>query len=102
MTDRKTHPVPGVAEIDFNSPDFLTNYKSIYRDLHAGGCPFAHSSEGDFYAVAAHEDIVEACVRADQWSSRFGPGLAYQPPDTPACPGQRRPSRTYVRGSAGG
>jgi cytochrome P450 len=83
MADRRTHAVSGVAEIDFNSEDFLRNYKDIYMDLHKGGCPFAHSSDGDFYAVAAHGDIVEACVKADQWSSRFGPGLAYQPPETP-------------------
>jgi cytochrome P450 len=83
MADRRTHAVAGVAEIDFNSEDFLRNYKTRYMELHESGCPFAHSSDGDFYAVAAHGDIVEACVKADQWSSRFGPGLAYQPPETP-------------------
>ncbi len=83
MAGQKTHPVPGVAEIDFNSEHFLKNYKAVYMDLHAGGCPFAHSGDGDFYALAAHGDIVEACVDAGQWSSRFGPGLAYQPPETP-------------------
>lgn len=83
MAGPKTHATPGVAEIDFNSEHFLKNYKQVYMDLHAGGCPFAHSAEGDFYAVAAHKDIVEACVQAGQWSSKFGPGLAYQPPETP-------------------
>jgi cytochrome P450 len=83
MAGPKTHAVPGVTEIDFNSEHFLTNYKQIYMDLHGGGCPFAHSADGDFYAVAAHKDIVEACVQTDLWSSKFGPGLAYQPPETP-------------------
>jgi cytochrome P450 len=83
VAQAKTHPIAGVAEIDFNAEDFLLNYKKVYMDLHASGCPFAHSSDGDFYAVAGHKDIVEACVRADQWSSKFGPGLAYQPPETP-------------------
>lgn len=83
MVHARTRPVQGVAEIDFNAEEFQRNYKQVYADLHAGGCPFAHSTPGDFYAVAGHKDIVEACVRADQWSSRYGPGLAYQSPDTP-------------------
>ncbi len=79
----KTRPVEGVMEVDFNSAEFSRNYKQIYMDLHSGGCPFAHSSAGDFYAVAAHKDIVEACVQSSLWSSKFGPGLGYQPLDTP-------------------
>ena len=83
MAGTKTRAVPGVAEIDFNSDAFQKDYKSVYMDLHQSGCPYAHSADGDFFALAAHKDIVEACVDAGQWSSRFGPGLAYQPPETP-------------------
>jgi cytochrome P450 len=85
MAQTKTRAAPGLVEIDFNSEDFLLNYKKVYSDLHASGCPFAHSSDGDFYAVAAHKDIVEACARADLWSSKFGPGLNYQSPETPGA-----------------
>jgi len=70
-------------EVDFNSAEFARDYKQVYMELHTGGCPFAHSSAGDFYAVAAHKDIVEACVQSGQWSSKYGPGLGYQPLDTP-------------------
>ena len=42
MAGNKTHEVPGVTEIDFNSDHFLNNYKQVYMDLHGGGCPFAH------------------------------------------------------------
>jgi cytochrome P450 len=83
MGRTRTHPVEGVAEIDLNSEAFQSGFKRVYADLHAGGCPYAHSSDGDFYALAAHRDIVEACTHADLWSSKFGPGLAYQSPDTP-------------------
>lgn len=83
MGDVKTCPVEGVIELDFNSDEFTKNYKQIYSELHESGCPFAHSSDGDFYALAAHKDIVEACVQSQQWSSKFGPGLQYQPADTP-------------------
>ena len=83
MQDTKTCPVEGVMELDFNSEEFVHNYKEIYRELHESGCPYAHSSDGDFYALAAHKDIVDSCLRPQQWSSKFGPGLQYQPPETP-------------------
>jgi len=83
MEDLKTCPVEGVMELDFNSAAFAQSYKDIYRQLHESGCPYAHSSDGDFYALAAHKDIVEACVKPQQWSSKYGPGLQYQPPETP-------------------
>lgn len=83
MSDLKTCPVHGVAEIDFNDKEFLKNYKDVYRSVHESGCPYAHSSDGDFYALASHKDIVEACLKPQQWSSKFGPGLQYQPPETP-------------------
>jgi cytochrome P450 len=83
MEDLKTCPVEGVRELDFNSEEFTRNYKGIYRELHESGCPYAHSTDGDFYALAAHKDIVEACVKSQQWSSKYGPGLQYQPPETP-------------------
>lgn len=83
MEDLKTCPVEGVRELDFNSEEFAGNYKSIYRELHESGCPYAHSTDGDFFALAAHKDIVEACVKSQQWSSKYGPGLQYQSPETP-------------------
>lgn len=83
MDDLKTCPVEGVMELDFNSEAFIRDFKDTYRQLHESGCPYAHSSDGDFYALAAHKDIVEACTKPLLWSSRFGPGLQYQPPETP-------------------
>jgi cytochrome P450 len=83
MRESKTCPVAGVREIDFNGEEFQRNFKRIYAELHEGGCPYAHSGDGDFYALAAHRDIVEACLKPQEWSSRFGPGLQYQPPETP-------------------
>jgi cytochrome P450 len=85
MNAPKTCPVAGVREVDFNGEPFLSDYKQIYAELHASGCPYAHSASGDFYALAGHKDIVEACVDVGQWSSRYGPGLQYQPPDTPGA-----------------
>ena len=83
MEDLKTCPVEGVMEVDFNSMEFLENYKDVYSKMHESGCPYAHSSDGDFYALAGHKDIVEACVKVEDWSSKYGPGLQYQPPETP-------------------
>ena len=83
MDQSQTCPVTGVAEVDFNSQDFLLNYKETYRAIHESGCPFAHSTDGDFYALASHKNIVDACLKPKQWSSKFGPGLQYQSPDTP-------------------
>ena len=83
MAGPKTHAAPGVAEVDFNSPDFQKNFKQIYTDMHAAGCPFAHSTPGDHYAVASHAAISQALVNPALWRSKFGPGLPYQPEDTP-------------------
>ncbi len=83
MTDPKTHPAEGVAEIDFNSPEFQKNFKQIYTEMHGAGCPLAHSASGDHYAVASHAAITEALVKPALWRSKFGPALAYQPEDTP-------------------
>ena len=83
MQDPKTCPVAGVREIDFNADEFQGDFKAVYTQLHASGCPYAHSSDGDFYALAAHKDIVEACLKPQDWSSRYGPGLQYQPPEAP-------------------
>ncbi len=47
MTELKTHPVEGWAEVDFNSEPFLSDFKQVYENLHNGGCPFAHSPTGD-------------------------------------------------------
>jgi cytochrome P450 len=83
LEERKTCPVPGVAEIDFNSETFGRDHKQVFMQMHEGGCPYAHSSAGDFYAFAAHRDIVEACLDPGNWSSKYGAALIYQPPDTP-------------------
>lgn len=83
MSEPKTCPIPGVMEIDFNSEAFQRHYKETYMQLHESGCPFAHSSDGDFYALAKHQDIVDACLKPQVWSSKFGPGLQYQSPETP-------------------
>lgn len=83
MSETKTCPVAGVREIDFNADEFQRDFKGVYTALHESGCPYAHSADGDFYALAAHKDIVEACLKPQDWSSRFGPGLQYQPPETP-------------------
>ena len=73
----KTHPVAGWAEVDFNAEPFLTEFKRVYADMHASGCPFAHSSAGDHYAVASHQGIMDILKQYDVWKSRFGPALDY-------------------------
>lgn len=83
MTDTKTCPVAGVTEIDFNSREFAENYKQIYADIHASGCPYVHSTAGDFYGLASHADITKACTNVKMWSSKLGPALRYQSPDEP-------------------
>jgi cytochrome P450 len=70
-------------EVDFNSPDFQRGFKDIYSRMHASGCPFAHSSAGDHYAVASHRHLTEALTQPNLWRSKYGPGLQYQPEDTP-------------------
>jgi cytochrome P450 len=83
MQEPKTCPVPGVAEVDFNSEAFIRDYKRIYMQMHESGCPYAHSTAGDFFALAGHKDIVEACLDPGNFSSKYGPALVYQSPDTP-------------------
>lgn len=78
MSENRTCPVEGVPEIDFNSEPFLTDFKQIFAQMHESGCPFAHSSVGDHYAVASHEEIIRMLRDYGQWSSKFGPGLNYQ------------------------
>ena len=79
----KTTPVDGMAEIDFNSPEFQANFKEIYAEMHASGCPFAHSSRGDHYAIGSHEVLTKSLMQPKLWRSKYGPGLPYQPEDTP-------------------
>lgn len=73
----KTHPVDGWAEVDFNSEPFLSEFKSVYETMHQAGCPFAHSTRGDHYAVGSHGDIMNILKQYDVWKSRFGPALDY-------------------------
>jgi cytochrome P450 len=65
-------------EVDFNSEPFLSEFKETYAAMHAGGCPYAHSTPGDHYAVASHSQIVDMLKRYDLWKSKHGPGLNYQ------------------------
>jgi cytochrome P450 len=83
MAAPKTCPVAGVKEVDFNSPEFQQGFKQIYTEMHSAGCPFAHSATGDHYAVASHQHVLEALVKPKLWRSKYGPGLVYQPEDTP-------------------
>lgn len=83
MTQPKTHPVDGMMEIDFNSPDFQRDFKDIYAKMHASGCPFAHSTPGDHYAVGSYKELTGALLQPKLWRSKYGPGLPYQPEDTP-------------------
>ncbi len=77
MTDRKTHPQEGWPEVDFNAEPFLTNFKNVYEGMHASGCPYAHSTNGDHYAVASHGEIMSILKRYDVWKSKYGPALEY-------------------------
>ena len=77
MSEPKTHPVDGWAEVDFNAEPFLTDFKGVYEKLHSSGCPFAHSSVGDHYAVGKHQDIMDILKQYDVWKSKFGPALGY-------------------------
>ena len=79
MSNPKTCPFEGVLEVDFNSEPFLTRFKDIYTQIHASGCPYAHSAAGDHYAVASHPEIMSILKKYDVWKSKFGPGLPYQP-----------------------
>lgn len=83
MSQPKTHPAPGMMEIDFNAPEFQRDFKQVYADLHASGCPFAHSAKGDHYAIGSYEELTKALLQPQLWRSKYGPGLPYQPEDTP-------------------
>ncbi|MGB1686608.1 MAG: cytochrome P450 [Pseudomonadales bacterium] len=75
----RTQSVDGVPEINFNTEPFLTDFKQIYHNMHTSGCPFAHSTSGDHYAVASHAMIMDILKNYSVWKSKFGPGLDYQP-----------------------
>ena len=77
MSDNRTKPVAGFAEVDFNSEPFLTDFKKVYEGMHASGCPFAHSPRGDHYAVASHTEIMKILKQYDIWKAKFGPALNY-------------------------
>lgn len=77
MSEAKTCPMEGVMEVDFNSEPFLTDYKKIFAGIHASGCPYAHSTVGDHYAVASHAEIIDILKKYDTWKSKYGPGLDY-------------------------
>jgi cytochrome P450 len=51
--------------------------------MHASGCPYVHSTSGDFYGIGKHQDIVAACTNTKLWSSKLGPALMVQSPDAP-------------------
>lgn len=76
--EKKTCPLDGVMEVDFNAEPFLTDFKQIYQQMHSGACPYAHSTPGDHYAVASHPQIISMLKNYDQWKSKYGPGLNYQ------------------------
>lgn len=75
--EKKTHPVEGFAEIDFNKEPFLSDFKEVYLSMHQSGCPFGHSTAGDHYAVASHADIMGILKTYDVWKAKYGPGLNY-------------------------
>ncbi len=77
MSDTRTKPVDGFKEIDFNSEPFLTDFKNVYEGMHTSGCPFAHSPQGDHYAVASHAEIIKILKQYDVWKAKFGPALNY-------------------------
>ncbi|MEM1433953.1 MAG: cytochrome P450 [Pseudomonadota bacterium] len=77
MTEPRTHPVDGWAEVDFNAEPFLSDFKQVYQRMHVSGCPFAHSRSGDHYAVASHGEIMNILKRYDVWKSKYGPALEY-------------------------
>jgi len=77
MSDTRTKPVDGFAEVDFNSEPFLTDFKKVYEGMHTSGCPFAHSPRGDHYAVASHTEIMTILKQYDVWKAKFGPALNY-------------------------
>jgi cytochrome P450 len=79
VSESKTRPHEGVLEVDFNAEPFLTEYKKIFTQIHGSGCPYAHSTSGDHYAVASHGEIMSILKQYDVWKSKYGPGLDYRP-----------------------
>ena len=77
MSEHKTHPVEGFAQVNFNAEPFISEFKKIYERMHTSGCPYAHSVEGDHYAVASHSKITDILKKYDIWKSKFGPALNY-------------------------
>jgi len=77
MSEQRTKPQEGFAEVEFNSEPFLSDFKKVYADMHASGCPFAHSTRGDHYAVGSHTMIMDILKQYDVWKAKYGPGLNY-------------------------
>ncbi len=77
MSEKRTQPQEGFTEVEFNSEPFLTDFKKVYEGMHASGCPFAHSTTGDHYAVASHSDIMDILKQYDVWKAKYGPALNY-------------------------
>ena len=71
-------------DVDFASDEFQHNFKKVYQEL-LQKCPVAHASHGDYYAVCKHADVAQILLDPKDWSSKYGPGLAYQPPDAPGA-----------------
>ena len=80
MNRSRTCPVEGVANVDFDSEPFQSDCKRVYEQLHTSGCPFAHSSAGDYYAIGSHEDIKGVLKDHRVWKNKYGAGLTYEPP----------------------
>ena len=93
----KTHPVDGWAEVDFNAEPFLTDFKSVYQSMHANGCPYAHSTTGDHYAVASHKEIMDILKQYDVWKSKVRSGARVSRVAGRTC--QRRPAGAHLRGA---
>ena len=79
MAKTRTCPVEGIVDVDFDNEPFQSNFKKIYEQLHTSGCPFAHSSAGDHYAIASHQDIKSVLKDHRLWKNKYGAGLTYEP-----------------------
>ncbi len=58
MSDTRTKPVDGFAEVDFNSEPFLTDFKKVYEEEYGqfGGEPFG-CLMGDYYFDHTPPDV---------------------------------------------